>query len=425
MARAELRSGPGPDGARVVATLRELAALTSDEGGAQRVAWTDTWLRARAFVREQLEALPVTITSDTAGNVWARLPGGDAPTVIIGSHIDSVPSGGWLDGAYGVMCALEAIRVLAARDALPCPVALVDWADEEGARFGFSLFGSSAVAGTLNVAEVSGLVDAAGLRLGDVVAEHGVRLDQLGEARRAIQGAHAYLEAHIEQGPVLEREGLPISAVTGTVGVERHRLTFEGQTAHSGSTPMDARRDAFLAASATALAVRESAVRHHGVGTVGTVSLRPGIVTAVPGTAAVVVDQRHPDPGGLEAMLHEVQHASREAATAERCTVSWEPVFRASPQPFADDLVAAVRAACAELTGSDRALTSWALHDATRMAAVLPTAMLFTSSTRGLSHTRLEDTPEQHLRLGAEAFYRVVCRVIAQSAGSSGAGERS
>jgi hydantoinase/carbamoylase family amidase len=415
MAGAEVQSGPGADGARVVATLRELAALTSDEGGAQRVAWTDTWLRARAYVAEQLQALPVTITADPAGNVWARLPGGDAPTVIIGSHIDSVPSGGWLDGAYGVMCALEVLRALAARGTLPCPVALVDWADEEGARFGFSLFGSSAVAGTLNVAEVSELFDAAGLRLGDVVAEHGVRLDQLDEARRGTEGAHAYLEAHIEQGPVLEREGLPISAVTGTVGVERHRLTFEGQTAHSGSTPMDVRRDAFLAASATALAVRESAVRHHGVGTVGTVSLRPGIVTAVPGTATVVVDQRHPEPGGLEAMLTEVQHASREAATAERCTVSWEPVFRARPQPFAEDLVGVVRAACAELTGSDRALTSWALHDATRMAAVLPTAMLFTSSTRGLSHTRLEDTPEEHLKLGVEAFYRVVCRVIAQS----------
>jgi hydantoinase/carbamoylase family amidase len=415
-------AGPGPDGARVVATLRELAALTSDEAGAQRVAWTDTWQRARAFVREQLQALPVTIATDPAGNVWARLPGGAAPTVIIGSHIDSVPAGGWLDGAYGVMCALEVLRALAAQETLPCPVALVDWADEEGARFGCSLFGSSAVAGTLNVAEVSELVDAAGLRLGDVVAEHGVRLDQLDQARRGTDGGYAYLEAHIEQGPVLEREGLPISAVTGTVGVERHRLTFQGQTAHSGSTPMELRRDAFLAASATALAVRESAVRHRGVGTVGAASLRPGIVTAVAGTATVLVDQRHPEPGGLDAMLREVQHASGEAAKAEGCTVSWEPIFRARPQPFAGDLVAMVREECAGLTGSDRALTSWALHDATRMAAVLPTAMLFTSSTRGLSHTREEDTPEEHLRLGADAFYRVVRRVIAQSAASARAG---
>lgn len=267
----------------MVAMLRKLAELTSDEAGAQRVAWTDVWQTARAFLREQLRGFPVTIRTDAAGNQWARLPGGGSGVVIIGSHLDSVPDGGWLDGAYGVMCAVEVLRSLAARGPLPCMLALVEWADEEGARFGHSLFGSSAVAGTLNVAEVRELADARGLRLGDVVAEHGVHLDRLDEAQQEIRGARAYLEAHIEQGPVLEREGLPISAVSGTVGVERHRVTFRGQTAHSGSTPMDMRRDAFLATAATALAVRESAVRHQGVGTVGAAWLRPGIVPRWPG----------------------------------------------------------------------------------------------------------------------------------------------
>src|SRR5215469_6897628 len=358
----------GPDGARVVTMLRELAELTSDEAGAQRVAWTGIWQRARAYLREQLRGLPVTVTTDAAGNRWARLPGGSGGVVIIGCHLDSVPEGGWLDGAYGVMCAVEVLRSLAARGPLPCTLALVEWADEEGARFGHSLFGSSAVAGTLNVAEARELTDAAGLRLGDVVAEHGVLLDRLDEARQEISGARAYLEAHIEQGPVLEREGLPIGAVSGTVGVERHRVTFRGQTAHSGSTPMDVRRDAFLAAAATALAVRESAVRHGGVGTVGVARLRPGIVTAVAGETAILVDQRHPDAGALAAMLAEVQRASHEAARAEGCAVTWEPVFRAHPQAFADDLVGVVREVCAELTGRERVLPSWALHDATPMA---------------------------------------------------------
>lgn len=419
MASSDLPREGGPDGARVVAMLRELAELTGDEAGAQRVAWTDVWQRARAFLREQLRGLPVTIGTDAAGNQWARLPGGGGGVVIIGSHLDSVPDGGWLDGAYGVMCAVEVLRSLAAGGPLPCTVALVEWADEEGARFGHSLFGSSAVAGTLKVAEVRELADAGGLRLGDVVAGHGVDLDRLDEARAELRGARAYLEAHIEQGPVLEREGLAISAVSGTVGVERHRVTFRGQTAHSGSTPMDARRDAFLAAAATALAVRESAVRHRGVGTVGAAWLRPGIVTAVAGEAAILVDQRHPDAGALAAMLADARRASEEAARAEGCAVRWEPVFRARPQPFAAGLVEVVREVCAELTGQERVLPSWALHDATPMAGVIPTAMLFTSSARGISHAREEDTPEEHLRLGVEAFYRTVCRVITRTPGST------
>ncbi len=419
MVSSSLSCGPAADGARVVTMLRELADLTSDEAGAQRVAWTGPWEKARAFLRGQLHGLPLTVHTDAAGNQWARLPGGDGPAVIIGSHLDSVPDGGWLDGAYGVMCAVEVLRALAAYRDLPCPVALVEWADEEGARFGHSLFGSSAVAGTLNVAEVREFTDAQGLRLADVTGEHGVALDRLDEARQEIHGARAYLEAHIEQGPVLEREGLPISAVSGTVGVERHRVAFRGQTAHSGSTPMDMRRDTFLAAAATALAVRESAVRHQGVGTVGAASLQPGIVTAVAGGTVILVDQRHPDAAALAAMLGDAQRASQEAARAEGCTVTWEPIFRARPQPFADRLVAVVREVCAELTGQDRVLQSWALHDATPIAAVVPTAMLFTSSTHGISHAREEDTPEEHLQLGVEAFHRIVCRVIAQSSASA------
>jgi hydantoinase/carbamoylase family amidase len=413
MASSGLSQDNGPDGDRVVAMLRELAALTSDEAGAQRVAWTGVWQRARAFLREQLGELPVAVRTDAAGNQWARLPGGGSETVIIGSHLDSVPDGGWLDGAYGVMCAVEVLRTLAARGPLPCTLALVEWADEEGARFGHSLFGSSAVAGTLNVAEVRELADRGGLRLGDVVAEHGVRLDRLDEARQETRGARAYLEAHIEQGPVLEREGLPLAAVSGTVGVERHRVTFRGQTAHSGATPMDMRRDTFLAAAATALATRESAVRHQGVGTVGAASLRPGIVTAVAGETVILVDQRHPDAGALAAMLAEVRHATHQAAAREGCAVTWEPVFRARPQPFAGELVEMVGTVCAEVTGQRRVLPSWALHDATQMAGVVPTAMLFTSSTGGISHAREEDTPTEHLRLGVAAFYRAVCRVIA------------
>lgn len=402
--------GVRPD--RVLAMLRDLRELTGDKRGAQRVAWTNTWRMARAFLSEQLQELPVTVETDAAANLWARLPGGDGGTVVIGSHLDSVPGGGWLDGAYGVMCALEVLRALSRREPLPCSVALVDWADEEGARFGCSLFGSSAVAGTLDVAAVRGLTDTGGLRLGDAVRDYGVALDDVAQARRQIQGVRAYLEAHIEQGPVLEAEKLAVAAVSGTVGIERHRLTFRGQASHAGSTPMPVRRDAFLAAASTALAVRDSAVRHGGTGTVGSVLLQPGVVTAVAGEAVILVDQRHLDKEALRAMLQEVQDAARHAAVTEGCEVTSEAVFRAPPQAFADELVTIVRDVCQELTGVERIIPSWALHDATQMARVVPTAMLFTSSLNGLSHDRAEDTPEEHLKLGVEVFYRVVENVI-------------
>jgi hydantoinase/carbamoylase family amidase len=404
--------GTEPDGGRVVRLLRQLAALTSDAVGAQRVAWTETWHRAREFLVSQLDGIPAGITTDPAGNLWARLPGQRAETVVLGSHLDSVPGGGWLDGAYGVMCAVEVLRILSSGGPPPCSIAVVDWADEEGARFGRSLFGSAAAVGTLDVPAVRGLADRDSQRLEEVLAGCGVDIDQLDLARRGLDGAAAYLEAHIEQGPVLERDGLAVGAVLGTAGVERHRVTFRGQTAHSGATPMNIRRDAVLAAASTALAVRESAIRREGVGTVGSVHVRPDIPTAVAGEAVLLVDQRHQDAGALRAMLEDARQAADAAAAAEGCTVTWETIFSIEPRLFDPRLVAIARGACRDLTGHDKALPSGALHDATEIARVVPTAMIFVSSRGGISHSPEEDTPEEHLKLGLEVYYRTVRRVI-------------
>lgn len=410
-----------PDRGRMLRTLDELRDATSDADGAQRVAWTETWRAARRLLLSALAELPVEVTTDAAANIWARLPGTREETVVIGSHLDSVPGGGWLDGAYGVMCALEVLRTLAAGPRLPCTVALVDWADEEGARFGRSLFGSAAVAGTLEVDTVGDLVDRDGARLADVVAPWGVTLDDLGSARARLSPVAAYLEAHIEQGPVLERSGTPVAAVTGTAGVERHRLIFTGETAHSGTTPMDFRHDAFVAVTRTAGAVRETATRHGGVGTVGVVDVSPGIPTAVPGGASMVVDLRHLDAGALGAMLDDVWNASRAAAEDEGCVLVSEPLFCIDPRPFDDRLVDVVRQACAARTGAEAmSIPSGALHDATEMATAVPTAMVFTSSSNGLSHTGKEDTPREHLGLGLDVFFETVTRV-ADMVGRSGA----
>jgi hydantoinase/carbamoylase family amidase len=392
------------DASRVIADLRSLADLTGGPGGARRLCWTDEWLKARGFLRERLAELPVTVDVDEAGNLWAVLEGERPETVVVGSHVDSVPNGGWLDGALGVMAALEVLRDVAAGGTPPVTVALVDWADEEGARFGRSLFGSSAAAGTLDPDAVRDLVDAGGLRLEDVVREHGVELDRAHEAGSRLAHVVAYLELHIEQGPVLEGEGLAVGTVLGTVGVERHRLIFEGQAAHAGSTPIAKRRDSFLAAARFALALREVARRHEGVCTVGDARCEPGVVTAVPGRTTLLVDQRNLDAAALAEMLAEMRTAAESAAAAEGCTVVFEHLWRIDPIPFDETLVAAATDACREVAGTDRQLPSGPLHDAAEMARRVPTVMIFSSSTNGLSHTKEEDTPIEHLELAARAY---------------------
>jgi N-carbamoyl-L-amino-acid hydrolase len=395
------------DPRRVIADLRELDRRTGGPDGARRVCWTDEWRAARHFLRERMAGLDAAVEEDEAGNLWARLAGRRAETVALGSHLDSVPGGGWLDGALGVMAALEVLRAVAEADA-ERSVALVDFADEEGARFGRSLFGSSAVAGTLEPAAVEGLQDAGGRSIRAVLAEHGVELDGAPRAARMRAGLVAYLELHIEQGPVLEREGVAAAAVTGTSGVERFRLRFDGQAAHAGTTPMDMRRDAGLAAAATALAVEEVARRHGGVGTTGSLRLAPGVVTAVPGVAELAVDMRHPEPGPLAAMLDEARAAAAGAAADRSCSLAEEQIWRIEPIAFDPRLVDAAR----EAVGTGRALASGALHDAAEMARHVPTAMVFSSSTRGLSHTSEEDTPEPDLERAIAAYADVALKLI-------------
>src|SRR5438128_249930 len=246
---------------RVIDNLRELAARTSTPDGAQRLAWGPVWREARDWFRGKIAELGLGVSADAAGNNWVTLPGASNKTVIVGSHLDSVPNGGWLDGCLGVGAALEALRAQAARGTPPVTLKLVDWADEEGARFGRSLLGSSAAAGSLKLDEIRELKDRQGTRLVDALQENGVGVDAMLNAHRELKAidARAYLELHIEQGPVLESMQKSTGVVLGTFGVERNTLRFTGQAAHSGSTPIPMRRDAFLAAAQTALECREIA----------------------------------------------------------------------------------------------------------------------------------------------------------------------
>jgi hydantoinase/carbamoylase family amidase len=401
------------DAGRVLDDLRELARRTGGPDGARRVCWTDEWVRAREFLRSRLDELPVEVSVDPAGNLWAELAGDGDGFVIVGSHIDSVPAGGWLDGALGLFAALGALRAHAGGERPPVGLRLVDWADEEGARFGRSLFGSSACAGTLDADEVRDLRDRDGERLEDVVARQGVALDRAHESGERLRGARAYLELHIEQGPVLESRGEPAATVLGTCGVERHVAVFRGQAAHAGATPMALRHDSFAAAAQAALAIREVGLAHEGgVCTVGGATSEPGVVTAVAGRTDMLLDQRHLDPDELAAMLAEARAACERAAADQGCEVELEHLWSIPPIPFDDRLIGLARQAVVDSGGKDTAIPSGPLHDAAEMARLLPTVMIFSSSSPPVSHTKEEDTPEADLRVALEAYGRTVAAAL-------------
>src|SRR5579862_4705221 len=307
---------------RTIAELKELRTLTADENGAQRIAWTDTWLKAREWFTSKLAGLPVKDHYDAAGNRWITLQGASKKALILGSHLDSVPNGGWLDGCLGTMAGLEVLRGFAQAygGCPPVTIRVVDFADEEGARFGRSLLGSSAFAGTHSIAADRVRTDKDGVTMEDALKRCGVHMDRFAEAEKERANAAAYIELHIEQGPVLEKMGLPLGVVLGAKGVERHAITFHGQEAHSGATPMKQRKDALAAAAKLALDIRNIAGKHpDAVCTMGSLKTFPGIVTAVVGRCEATLDQRDLDAKVLEQMYREAQEASKRFGSEENC----------------------------------------------------------------------------------------------------------
>jgi beta-ureidopropionase / N-carbamoyl-L-amino-acid hydrolase len=406
---------------RTVEELRELRELTGNEDGAQRVAWSDTWVQAREWLAAKVDETGAEESVDEAGNQWFTLRGGGEKALLIGGHIDSVPNGGWLDGALNVMAGVEVLRRIAADGEPPVTVRLVNWADEEGARFGRSLFGSSAAAGTMaDQDELRTRKDAEGNALPEVVSRHGVDLDRATEARTQLANAGAYLELHIEQGPVLESLDLPLGVVLGTFGVERHEVTFRGQAAHAGSTPMDKRRDALAAAAKLALEIRDVARRagEGAVCTMGSCVTKPGIVTSVVETCTVLLDQRNLDAATLARMLDDAKEASERFAREEDVEVEWTRVWNIEPILFHEELIELADQAVSEVAGKSHRLPSGPLHDAAEVSrAGVPTVMLFVQSLRGLSHTKLEDTKLEHLELSVQALDRLAAKTLDWVAG--------
>jgi hydantoinase/carbamoylase family amidase len=392
---------------RTIEELKELRRLTGDANGAQRVAFTAVWAKARSWLEGKARELGAEIERDEAGNLWMTLRGESEKALLIGGHIDSVPNGGWLDGSLNTLAGLEILRRIKAQfdGKPPVTVRLVDWADEEGARFGKSLFGSSACSGNLDMEEARSLRDKDGISLPDALKERGIDFARVKNSGQQLARAAAYIELHIEQGPVLLDLDLPLGAVLGTFGVERHAITFHGQGAHSGSTPMNRRKDAFLAAAKMSPQIYRIAERNGGVCTIGSCLTKPGIVTSVVEECRIALDQRHLDADALARMLEEAGEASERFGKEGNVTVQWERIWQIEPMPFHDVLIDFCDKSIRETCGKSHRLPSGPLHDAAEVArAGIPTVMMFVQSLHGISHNKIEDTKEEHLELAVRAF---------------------
>jgi N-carbamoyl-L-amino-acid hydrolase len=400
---------------RTIAELKELRRLTSDEKGAQRVAFTETWAQARSWLQQKASSLGAEIHRDEGGNLWVTLRGKSKKALLIGGHIDSIPDGGWLDGSLDTLAGLEILRRINLEFGGQPPVTmrLVDWADEEGARFGKSLFGSSACSGHLDLEEARSLTDKQGIRLPEALREQGIEFEQVKACQKELQDAAAYLELHIEQGPILLDLDLPLGAVLGTFGVERHTITFHGQAAHAGSTPMHRRRDAFLTAAQMSPEIYRISERNGGVNTIGSCLTKPGFATSVVEECRITLDQRHAEPHALARNLAEAREASERFAREANVRVSWDRIWGIEPIPFNDELINLCDAAISETCGKAHRLSSGPLHDASEMAlAGVPTVMMFVQSLHGISHNKIEDTKEEHLELALRAFDRLASKVM-------------
>jgi len=398
---------------RAVSDMKTLRGLTSDEMGNQRVAFTPTWLTALDFFKGRLNEIGVPYRQDPAGNVWATLEGDRPEFVAIGGHLDSVPNGGWLDGSWNVMAGLEVLRYLKSKGRPPVTIKLVNWCDEEGARFGRSLFGSSAFSGHLKIEELRALKDRDGIVLADALQNVGLRLEDAPKASAERKGCLAYLELHIEQGPVLEEKGYPLGVVLGTVGCERNLITFHGLAAHSGSTPMHVRKDAFRAAGLMAQEIYRIADQYRGVCTIGSCVTKPGIVTSVVEDCTITLDQRQLDAELLAKMWADAQSTARKIAQQLEVDVAFGDLWRIEPILFHPELQEFCDEAIKAAAGKSMRLPSGPLHDAAEVCrAGVPTQMIFVQSLRGISHNKIEDTKEEHLELSVQALANLADKTI-------------
>ena len=408
------------NGERLWASLMELAQIgATPKGGVCRLAAGDLDGEARRLFIRWCEAAGCTVTVDRIGNIFARRPGRNPalPPVMTGSHLDTQPTGGKFDGAYGVMAGLEVVRTLNdLRYETEAPVEIVAWTNEEGSRFSPAMVGSGAFAG---VFELESALATADNNAPEVTL--GAELRRIGFAGEAPVGEHpvaAYFEAHIEQGPILEAAGLPIGVVTGAQGQRWYEITVTGQEAHAGPTPMPRRRDALVGAARMIDAVNRIGHAHapYACATVGFIQSSPNSRNTIPGRVFFTVDFRHPDNDVLTAMDRELRAACAAAAGTQALDAEVKEFWYFPPTPFDERLVGAVREAAKAQALPHRDIISGAGHDAVYMARVAPTAMIFVPCVGGISHNEIEDAKPEDLTAGCAVLLNAILDCAESSA---------
>ncbi|HTO12421.1 MAG TPA: Zn-dependent hydrolase [Candidatus Binatia bacterium] len=393
------------DRKRLEQTIEELGRIGATErGGLTRLALTDEDKRGRDLMVRWMREAGLRVTVDQMGNIFGERPGeAGRPPVMMGSHADSVPTGGKYDGQLGVLCALETIRTLNDhRVRTRHPVTLVIFTNEEGARFQPAMIASGVMAGKIALEDAYNARDKDGLRLVDELE----RIGYLGAEPCVPRPLRAYLELHIEQGPLLEEEGLAVGVVEGIVAISWSRLTIHGVQDHAGPTPMRIRHDALVAAAAVVTGVRGIARELGGelVTTVGNLTVSPNIVNAIPGKVALSIDMRDPLDATLDRALPMLDTVVREACASEGVRYELEHYWRVPRTPFDRDVVAAVERAAKATGAGYRRILSGAGHDAQYMAAIGPTGMVFVPSRGGRSHCEEEFTGMDDIEHGANTL---------------------
>jgi N-carbamoyl-L-amino-acid hydrolase len=396
---------------RLHESLRQLCQIgATPGGGVTRLALSDEDRTARDLLRRWMEEAGLQVRVDDFGNMTGRRRGaGSGAAVVMASHIDSVRRGGRYDGAYGVLAALEVMRAL--NDAgitTRQPLELVNWTNEEGVRFEPAMLASGAVAGRFTADYVYGRTDREGHRFGDELERIGYK----GERGNRPGPIAAYLELHIEQGPVLEDAGIPVGVVEGIVGITWSEIVAEGRSDHAGPSPMPLRRDALVAAARMIAGVDDIARAVEGaVGTVGRIAAEPNVINTIPGKVTMSVDFRHPDPATLDRLFAGLERLARDIAEVTGVTIDVNRFWTSEPTPFASEVVDAVQAAADELGIPTQRCWSGAGHDAKYMQDVTPSAMIFARSVNGLSHCEQEYSTPEDLEAGANVLLRAALRL--------------
>ena len=394
-------------------SLMQLAEIgATPKGGVCRISLSEEDRKARDLFCTWAREAGCEIRIDTIGNIFARRPGRnpDAEPVVTGSHIDSQPLGGKFDGAYGVMAGLEVIRTL--NDAgieTEAPIEVVDWTDEEGARFSAGCIGSGVYSGLRNLEDVLALTDDKGMSFADALKESGYAgTEAVGE-----NTFKAYFEAHIEQGPILEDAGVQIGAVVGAQGQRVFLVTVAGFDGHAGTLPMSKRRDSFIGTAKMAVALNDLASRYEpaAVITIGHVEVKPNSRNTVPGQTVFSIDSRHPDASVLQQMEEDMSQIIDDIAADCGLLTDIKVVTRADPVIFDQACVDTVRDACRDRQIRFMDINSGAGHDACKIASIAPTGMIFVPCTDGISHNEMEHAEPENLALGAQILLDSMLRV--------------